>query len=316
VPKVKARLIKSALTAARRIPLGFAVGPDRSKDSTQRVGILRKTIRFVIFANLQKTHKKYVLIGGRIIALVNDDDVSLRAFVFGNYEVQTLSDIQELTRRRYSLFVDVGANIGLSTIAASQIGLADAFIAIEPVPENYRLLEMNLQLNDVRHCATHLAAVSDKAGVVTMEIARADSGDHRVRTSQNFRMLGRAGELRNESQRETMDVSSLSLDQLLPRQLGVLIKIDVQGHESFVLEGARQLIQVCHPDLLVEFWPYGLNRAGGISSIVELGRAYGSIYDLDRRCEVTPKWLEEMFRAHTSDLWFTNLLFSKRLENI
>ena len=49
----------------------------------------------------------------------------------------------------------------------------------------------------------------------------------------------------------------------------LLVWIDVQGFETRVLLGAKKLLAL-KPALVFEFWPYGLQRAGGINGLCDI----------------------------------------------
>ena len=68
----------------------------------------------------------------------------------------------------------------------------------------------------------------------------------------------------------TVKLDDLSLDVDLSSSLAW---IDVQGYEGFVLAGAQRLTAVRTP-LVIEFWPYGLERAGSYSKLVEALAGY------------------------------------------
>jgi hypothetical protein len=60
-----------------------------------------------------------------------------------------------------------------------------------------------------------------------------------------------------------------------------LLFIDTQGFEGYVLSGAKNLIQKSVP-IVMEFWPYGLNRAEGLDLLYETlsESSYTSMWDL------------------------------------
>lgn len=127
--------------------------------------------------------------------------------------------------RQGDLFVDIGANMGSYTILASGVCAADS-IALEPVPDTFERLTNNVGLNGI---ATKVKALN--CGLAAAE-----------------------GELYFSTDKDTMngvaDAASLSavpvpvttLDALLEKQADdysvLLLKIDVEGYETAVLQGA------------------------------------------------------------------------------
>ena len=78
--------------------------------------------------------------------------------------------------------LDIGANIGLISTGLLLANAIEQAIAIEPEPENFRLLSQNVQQNDLagRMCCLQMA-VGDQPGSLTMEISPNNPGDHRIR---------------------------------------------------------------------------------------------------------------------------------------
>ena len=157
-------------------------------------------------------------------------------------------------------------------------------VAVEMGPDNVRLLRCNIALAS---CSERIqvwdVALSDAIGEATAEFSQSNHGDHRLRAATGGPSPSDAY---GESRRATNSVRTTTLDALEAESGvrfddGTLIWIDTQGHEGHVLAGARRVLSREHPPACVlEFWPYGLARAGGLSRLMEaLGRCR-AIYDL------------------------------------
>lgn len=166
--------------------------------------------------------------------------------------------------------LDIGANIGTTTVPLLRRFGARRAIVFEPEPSNVRLLAMNCLDNGVldRVCI-HAMALSDSDGEVTLALSPTNSGDHRVLVDGEQP----AGDL-DEALRATVSVPALRLDTLVERgdvalaELG-LVWMDAQGHEGQILAGARRLLGGEVP-IVTELWPYGLRRHGGLDRMCEL----------------------------------------------
>ncbi len=67
--------------------------------------------------------------------------------------------------------------------------------------------------------------------------------------------------------------------------------MDVQGHEAHVLRGASELLRSDVP-IVIEYWPYGLRRAGGLETLHSLiAEHYAYVIDLRSRDEQPPRLL-------------------------
>jgi FkbM family methyltransferase len=122
------------------------------------------------------------------------------------------------------LFVDVGANIGSYTILAAGVARA-ACVSIEPVPGTFASLLDNLRLNDLSSMVeARNIALGRESGTLKFT-ADLDTVNHAVGDS--------------EVSRSTIAVQVMSLDAVLADRAPAVIKIDVEGFESSVVDGAE-----------------------------------------------------------------------------
>ncbi|HUI59825.1 MAG TPA: FkbM family methyltransferase [Steroidobacteraceae bacterium] len=145
----------------------------------------------------------------------------------GLHEFEDMSFVLHALRAD-DLFVDVGANVGSYTVlAAGAVGARS--VSIEPVPQTYLRLLDNLSLNSLlgRVDARNLA-IGSAAGTVRFT-ADLDTVNHALA----------AGETANSA----ISVSVETLDAVLGDRLPAVIKIDVEGFESAVLDGAAATLR-------------------------------------------------------------------------
>jgi FkbM family methyltransferase len=252
-----------------------------------------RAVRSATFRALGRLTPTVAVDCGDVRYLVSTADgwIGREVFVGRGYDDDVMARLVSLAEERVGrrpllggrIFVDVGANIGTTTVPALvRYGAAEA-VAFEPVPETFSLLEANLALNGVGSRARAVrVAISDAPGSVTMEVSAASPGDSRVRAGVPPAASG--VDLLGEGHWPTTVVRSARLDDMVA-EMGIdldrvgLVWIDTQGHEAQVLAGARSVLERGLP-LVVEFWPYGLRRAGGIQRLQEiLAGAYGSFID-------------------------------------
>ena len=191
--------------------------------------------------------------------------------------------------------VDVGANIGTTTVGAlSALGMSRA-VCLEPLPLNLRLLRHNLLANDLTERVRVLdVALSDRPGSVEFEIHPGNPSDARVRVPGAGPGTDRYG----ESGWEAVTVRTATFDGLagegeIPLEDLGLVWIDAQGHEGHILDGASSLLSEPVP-VVVEFWPYGLERAGGMERLLAvIEGTFTRVIDLKDGTSVPPAALGE-----------------------
>lgn len=175
--------------------------------------------------------------------------------------------------------VDVGANIGTTSIPLLVRYGAACVEAFEPDEMNFDLLRCNLILNHVEAKAiTRRLAISDAMGEVTFELCSWNFGDHRVRVSDA------PGGIHGEGSRPTVVVPSARLDDAVVAALEEigLVWVDAQGHEAHILEGGERLLDHGIP-WVIEYWPYGLTRQGGLDRLNKaLGHRFSHVVDIRR----------------------------------
>lgn len=120
--------------------------------------------------------------------------------------------------------IDVGANVGeVSIIVSQRVGATGRVFAFEPHPRIYRYLVGNLALNHCGNVTTANLAVGAAPGVVRLSNDKHDDMNRIVDDG-------------------AIEVTCTTLDAQVPAQPIALLKIDVEGSELRVLEGARQTL--------------------------------------------------------------------------
>lgn len=175
---------------------------------------------------------------GRYVVATSDMDVSRRTFVAGPYGLDRLQRasalIEQETGRsiRGREVLEIGANIGTTTVPLITVCGAAHVHAFEPMPRNLELLERNIELNGLGERVTvHDAAVSDHSGSVALTIPDRFWGSSRIGASD--------GERTHTARSLTID--SLLADGTIDATRLALVWVDVEGHEAAVLSGATRL---------------------------------------------------------------------------
>lgn len=139
-------------------------------------------------------------------------------------------------------FIDIGANIGkFSIIMGKRLGKNSKVFAIEPHPENFKILKKNIQLNKLSNVKAINAACSSSKRYLDLYLDEEGTGGHSIKKDAKS-----AGE-------KTIKVKSILLDSCKIKNVK-LIKVDVEGAEADVLLGAKKILKRNHPKIIFEAW--------------------------------------------------------------
>lgn len=243
---------------------------------------------------------------GYMLCDATDPALVVQLFDAGELEPGTRLLIESILKPGKT-FLDVGANIGMHTIAAARAMEGHGrILAFEPFKRTCHLLAQSVWLNGFGAIiAIHNVAVSSKEGIQKLFLG-GTSGHHSL-----YPLGNTPGAVGN-----TVEVKVVRLDDVVAAGMRIdLIKIDVEGAELDVLEGAQRIIKE-NPSvaLIVEFGPSHINRLGHsvdlwLQAFGELGFNYQVINPVTGQLE---QWGEEQLKQVDS----VNLYFSKDIETI
>jgi FkbM family methyltransferase len=171
-------------------------------------------------------------------------------------EGSTAMQLLTLRRQHFGdgvVAVDCGANIGVHTVewAKGMTGWGNV-VAIEAQERIYYALAGNITINNCLNAKAIHAAVGVQDGTLRMPVpnylAPASFGSLELRQSSENEFIGQAIDY---SDQKLTTVRMLSIDGLNLQRLD-LIKIDVEGMELEVLEGAKATLQRSLPIIIVE----------------------------------------------------------------
>lgn len=215
--------------------------------------------------------------------LLYEPEVRLTKFFIKNFKA---SDI----------FYDVGANYGFYTYLA--IEFCEEVHSFEPLPEIFADLKINL-INDSNVFLNNIA-LSNKTEVIEFFV----SGVRSTLRKEALEFL--------DAPKNKIVSNTITLDQyLLSHQPPAIIKIDVEGAESLVIDGGLDFFKKATAVVSMEVWPQ--NKGGELSmqavvKLRELGyKSY--LITADGSLEVASGDLSQM--VYNSGLDFDNFIFKK-----
>jgi FkbM family methyltransferase len=165
---------------------------------------------------------------------------------FNHYEFQEKEEISHYLSSD-SVFLDIGANIGLFSYYLKRKLKNLRILAFEPHPLLFQCLDLTQKQNTIAGVTCFNLAFSNEAGNSLLFLDQTDSGGH----SLNFASLKK-----DKSSLKSVEVETCTLDQFMEAQKLErvdFIKIDVQESEQNVLQGAQRLIETFRPSFLIEF---------------------------------------------------------------
>lgn len=152
--------------------------------------------------------------------------------------------------------VDIGANIGMTSLALASISPAGTVYSFEPSPPTYKLLQRNIHSNNANNCMTLNIACGSSNGTVEF---------HDNPNSASASHLSLAGTTLIDG---NCQVEVIRLDDFITQHAVErvdFIKIDVEGLELDVVNGARETLSKFKPSLFIEFNSYALVSNGNIN---------------------------------------------------
>jgi FkbM family methyltransferase len=161
--------------------------------------------------------------------------------------------------------VDAGAHIGFFTmVLAKRVGPAGEVVAFEPEDRNFQLLKANCIVNGCSVAILENQALGDRNGSAQVYVASGNLGDHRLHPTPG---------------RPCQPSSMVRLDDWGGARRFDFLKLDTQGSEASILEGAMATIKVSAERLvcLLEISPV-LSLAAGydLTALTQIIRRSGA----------------------------------------
>jgi FkbM family methyltransferase len=210
-------------------------------------------LSFFLYKNLKRKYflrniiKK--LIGKRTIEVFfNDFKLHARLtsaieakVIFDEYdEMIILNLVKKYASKGYD-FIDVGANIGLHSLTASSANKSIEIFSFEPEPNNYLSFIKNIGLNEFNNIRPFCIGLGNTNTTISLNINEGwNKGKHSIKV--NFNDL-----------QSKINIPVTQLDNFCENINGnhLIIKIDVEGYEKEVLEGAKKVLNKTENIILI-----------------------------------------------------------------
>jgi len=210
------------------------------------------------------------------------------------------SDFRSSLRGTY---IDIGANVGVTTIPYALKYDWD-FYAFEPDPDHFRRLQCNLVRNGVAdRVRAYNVALYDKAGTLDLRKSPVNFGDYRL-------AIGESPEAKDW---ETVKVQTDTLDNLLSApslRKPIIVKLDTQGAEPFILRGGKSVIAAADI-VLTELDPHMIIEMGNdpMEFFDSLHAVFPNAMAGQRHGAEIRKWISEV--VATGSIEFIDVFFRR-----
>jgi len=190
------------------------------------------------------------------------DFVSRAAYLFGDLDPKITHLCSEIVREGDTV-VDIGANFGLfSLYASSAVGKTGAVHAVEPQPSLVRQLKKSLALNDISNVSVHEVALGDNDQRGILNIPSGNRGAASLIPKNGVCRCIMVDVFASGAFLEDHGITDVRL-----------IKIDVEGFEDLVIEGAVGYLNRFRPDAIIFEAKYERSRIKnrGVSILEDIG---------------------------------------------
>lgn len=175
---------------------------------------------------------------GPMLGLATDQYITKAFELYGEYNRAEWLMLKQAIRPGMTV-VEIGANMGSHSVDLARACAPGPFYAFEPQPRLFQILCANLALNDIGNALAYPEACGAAEGEAVIPFIRYD-------------MPGNFGGMSlRETGQKGIKVRVRALDSLELPTLG-LLKVDVEGFECQVIEGARETIRRCQPVIYIE----------------------------------------------------------------
>jgi len=182
-----------------------------------------------------------------LFGLLDDSEIKLTKFFIRNLSYN-------------SVFFDIGASYGFYSLLATQLITAGEIHSFEPIPSTFNLLQKNLSDRDKVYL-NEIALFNLEGEVSFYESLIGKSGLNTFNVS-NIKSIFDPSSFRQ------IKVRTTTLDKYcLSHSKPTIIKIDTEGAEGNVIEGAIETLKKTNPIITMEVWRPPLNNEGHLKAI-------------------------------------------------
>jgi FkbM family methyltransferase len=200
-------------------------------------------------------------------------------------EVFENSEYHFLSSKLSPLIIDCGSHIGISVLYFKKLYPQARIIAFEPNPDNFNVLQKNIEVNDLKNITAINAALSSCQGDAFLF---GEFGDNTSRSCGNSLMQEWANPGSKKIKVKTEMLSHFILEKI------DFLKMDIEGEENNVLTEIHNKLNLIQ-EMRIELHSVGLTNKNNIDTVVNL------LTKNNFMVEIKPKLLKDYFPVHVLD---------------
>ena len=276
----KRKLLAKALRMVRERGLGYTLRRAIWRLHYERFERQRRGLR------QQPSTASIRFLGNEFELHAASEGVSEELRLFGVHEpAATDAYLEKLSPGDHVL--DVGSNLGYYLLLAAQrVGSAGWVLGFEPAPGVFEILERNVRRSPYKNVRVSQWAMGAKSG--TLEFFESEV--------PNWGSIFQDSRLQ---QTRSTTVKARTVDEVVRENPGFrpkALRMDVEGAELMVLEGAQEVLKQYRPCLFIEFHNFALGWESVRRALLDLRRLGYSSGTLIERTWDQP-WMSRWMRA-------------------
>ena len=159
-------------------------------------------------------------------------------------DLKELNLIKILSRDKSTFIFDCGSNFGFYSLYLASLNENNQVIAFEASPKTYQELKKNIEENEFKNIQCHNLALTNNENQ-TLTFFESSNDWESSLIESNF----------NDKTKTIISSAKLDSfeDRIEKKNQHIVIKLDVEGYEMQVLDGAKKIIEKYSPIIILEF---------------------------------------------------------------
>ena len=185
------------------------------------------------------------------------DDMVVTRRIWAGDDMDYILGYYDSISVRPGTIIDIGAHVGTSVIYfRNKLGSGARYYAVEPVTDNYNLLNANCAINGFSDINPFRIGISDRTGETEMEINPSNMATCRISGSDTENIVFARDDTAYVGDKvQLMTLDAFASQNNIPADSPVLFWIDVEGHEPEVFSCGRKTFRETDSVVFCEYNP-------------------------------------------------------------